>query len=230
VEVQDEMKKLLVALSLAASLFVAGTGGAQAAPQEHFRRFLDTHPAVARELYQHPEYLHNHGWVVAHPEFQQFLALNPGLVALPAIAAPFPTWYPLASAYQPSAFVSYNNGNGFSIGVSFGGGYGPAPEPVYAPPLDPAPVVYSAPAYGPPPVYTAPVVYPAYSYSQGNYYPHYYGPAPVVTHGHNWPSAPGHAWTNSTYQGYGNHGTNSNTTYNSHTQPTQHGQWEGDHH
>jgi len=182
-------KSTIVALTLAASLLASTPQSATAAPNGNFRGFLDHHPAIAADLYRHPGYLHNQGWIGSHPELQSYLAYNPGVV-LPPIVAPYPAWYPYSYPYSGVSGY-YNSGSGLSIGINLGGGYyGPS---------------YYGPSYVPYPVYSGGYYGGGYGgYYGGGYHGYYRGG--INPGGYNQGGYTNHVYNNGAFYNHGNMG------------------------
>jgi hypothetical protein len=47
--------------------------------RSNFNTFLGQHPGMARELYEHPDYVHDRDWLRRHPEAQQYFNKHPGV-------------------------------------------------------------------------------------------------------------------------------------------------------
>ncbi len=47
--------------------------------RSNFNTFLGQHPGMAQDLYQHPNYVHDKGWLQRNPEAQQYFNKHPGV-------------------------------------------------------------------------------------------------------------------------------------------------------
>src|SRR5207244_4322581 len=76
------MKYRYVLLSGILSLLFAGSVLARDITRQellNFDNFLDSHPAIERDLQKDPLLLKNAAYISAHPELRTFLASNPGI-------------------------------------------------------------------------------------------------------------------------------------------------------